>query len=449
MSKLKLLVGVCICGALFSGCAIGDIFGNIFGVGTIQRAESVKDIKDCIPTDLKERISSRSHYSYSGADDDAYNKQFSQYYTHYKAVFMEDASGKCNDLAIASYNEAVKNAKKLPSNIKAEEVFEYEWNVCIKKMPEWLETKLDGYIAQNKGNDKVYTEALKLKTDWNEWIGKATKIFSKQCKAVRTAINAIENDSIDLGSGKKAKCANLDYKDASKCLAHYKTTYFKSLQSQLKGTSGCTPTDLKARLMTYGYSDYYEASFQASNSKNSGCNKWLISEYNEAVKNAKTLPTTFEEEKAFEKEWLICDAMPKWLEENLDKYIRQNRDNDVEYVSASKFKEKWQDKLSGKAMLVTNKNVYQFTVFGPGLLDNSNEAVVAHCLAKKKARAAIENDYINLGSGKKAKCKDLSWSDSYQCMNHFNDVYDKIYKETKEELDIKREREKYEKQNKK
>ena len=343
MSKLKLLVGVGICGALFSGCAVGDIFGGLFGVGTIQYADATKDKKDCIPTDLKERIGSRSHYSYS--TDNIYNKQFLQYYTHYKAIFIEDG-GKCNDLAIASYNEAVKNAKKLPNNIKEEENFEKEWNVCVK-MPEWLETKLDGYIAQNKGNDKVYTEALKLKTDWNEWIGKSHSLAAKQCRAGKTALQAIESESIDLGSGKKAKCADLSYKDASKCLAHYKTAYFnyfKSLQSQLKDAGGCTPADLRLRLMTYeskdtNYSNYYEDAFKEGNT--SECNKWLISEYNEAVKNAKNLPTTFEEEKAFEKEWLICDAMPKWLETNLDKYIRQNRDNDVEYVRASKFKEQW------------------------------------------------------------------------------------------------------------
>ena len=441
MSKLKLLVGVCICGALFSGCAVGDIFGGLFGVGTIQRAESVKDIKDCIPTDLKERISSRSYYSYS--TDAVNNQRFSENYVHYADIFME-SDGKCNDLAIASYNEAIKKAKKVPSNIKEEENFEKEWNVCVK-MPEWLETKLDGYIAQNKGNDKVYTEALKLKTDWNEWIGKSHSLAAKQCRAGKTALQAIESESIDLGNGKKAKCANLDYKDASKCLAHYKTAYIKSLQSQLKNAGGCTPADLRLRLMTYeskgeDYSNYYENAFKEGNT--SECNKWLVSAYNETIRNTKNLPITFEEEKAFEKEWLICDAMPKWLETNLDKYIRQNRDNDVEYVRASKFKEKWQGKLTGKSSLVTNSRGSRYSHI-------VNDAGAADCLAKRKAKAAIENDYINLGNGKKAKCKDLSWSESKQCMNHFDDVYDKIYKETKDELDLKRERERYEEINKK
>ena len=435
MSKLKLLVGISICGALFSGCAVGDIFGGLFGVGTIPVAERVKDTKDCIPTDLKERISSRNHYSY-GYDDSALNSQFNKYYKRYLSYFTyEQATNKCNDLAIASYNEAIKKAKKLPSNIKEEEAFEKEWNVCVK-MPEWLESKLDGYIAQNG------TEASNLKEKWQNWFS-----GNNLCSAVTKALQAIESESIDLG-GKKAKCKDLAYKDAHKCLAHFKNTYIMASMS----LEGCVPANLKQRLRTYStkssnysYEKYYDKFFDLGNKK---CDKELIDIYREAIKNAKELPTSIDEEKELANEWLFCGAMPKWLEATLDKYIKQNENIDTEYIQASKFKESWQENLKGNLRIKDLGFVYGY--IGRSISFGGNDTKEhAYCTANKKALKVIENDYIDLGNGKKAKCKDLSWGDAKKCMNYFNSVHNKVYDDTKRQLDIKKEREEYEQKNKK
>ena len=63
MSKLKLLVGIAICGALFGGCGFftewGEDVKNIWTkpseAETTATATATK-IEDCVPSDLKERV---------------------------------------------------------------------------------------------------------------------------------------------------------------------------------------------------------------------------------------------------------------------------------------------------------------------------------------------------------------------------------------------------------
>lgn len=174
------------------------------------------------------------------------------------------------------------------------------------------------------------------------------------------------------------------------------------------------------------------------------CYDLLVESYNETIKKyadlSIKLPTNIKEEIAFEKEWLVCDKMPFWLETKLDEYISQNRGDDIAYINASKFKGVWNGKL-------TNSNKY---VWGDEFLRN-DIGRMANCVAYKTAIQAIENDLIDLGNGKKAKCADLSYDDAPKCLNYFVSVYDKTYKDKEKELKaeqqeirIKKERMKYE-----
>lgn len=458
MNKLRLFIGVGLCSILFTGCGFVN---DLFHTGKVEVAEQVEKAKDCIPADLKDRISNRRHYKY--ALNDELNKNFATAYKRYKVIFSDmsnDGKSKCYDLVTESYNEAIKKAKTLPTSIEEERAFEKEWNIC-DKMPEWLETKLNSYVSQNEAG------ASNFKKNWQDWFsGKALYVNMQKCIATKKATQAIENDLIDLGSGKKAKCADLNYKDAPKCLAHFESTYNKTYKNN--GLEGCTPADLKGRLRSYmsssvkdstlysnrkrieitDYSNYYDNSFILDGTdKSRGCNEWLIASYNETIKKTKRLPATFEEEEAFADEWRICDTMPDWLETTLNKYIEQNKGSDTEYIKASKFKESWENRLNGTSTLVVNKKSY-----GLGNIAMRSAigetSIIATCIADKKAIQAIENDLIDLGNGKKVKCSQLSWQDSQKCQNHFDTVHNKVYDTAKKELDIKLEREKYEKKNK-
>lgn len=134
--------------------------------------------------------------------------------------------------------------------------------------------------------------------------------------------------------------------------------------------------------------------------------------------------------------------MPFWLETKLDEYISQNKGDDIEYINASKFKGAWNGKLTG-----TNKYVW-------GDFLRNDIGRMSNCVATKTAIQAIENDLIDLGNGKKAKCADLSYDDAPKCLSYFVSVYDKTYKDKEKELkaeqkeiNIKKERMKYEKIN--
>ena len=173
------------------------------------------------------------------------------------------------------------------------------------------------------------------------------------------------------------------------------------------------------------------------------CDDLVIGYYNEALKNTKTLPTNIKEELEFEREWLVCDKMPLWLENKLDEYIEQNKNDDIAYINASKFKGAWNGKLSDEVKYKYGSDITIRYIH------------MSRCVATKAAIKAIENDLIDLGNGKKAKCADLSYDDAPKCLDYFISVYDKAYKAKKSELDaeqkeidIKKERKRYEERNK-
>lgn len=243
MSKLRLLMGVCLCGILFSGCGFFDGF---FSNKSDENDEIQYGTIDCVPSDLVKRLASKKYYdgvkTYQTPE-----QQFKNYIKRYSKIFVDyryDGTGitKCYDLVIESYNEALKNAKTLPTNIKEEMWFEREWLVC-DAMPLWLENKLDEYIEQNKDDDIAYINASKFKGAWNGkltdsnkyvWGGTLRNDIGRisNCVAYKAAIQAIENDLIDLGNGKKAKCADLSYDDAPKCLSYFVSVYDKAYKDK-------------------------------------------------------------------------------------------------------------------------------------------------------------------------------------------------------------------------
>lgn len=228
----------------------------------------------------------------------------------------------------------------------------------------------------------------------------------------------------------------------------------------------CIPKDLVERLADKRYYDGFKTFYQSPENnfehyaKRYGkifrddryddimfkCDDLVKGYYNEAIKKytdfSIKLPTNIKEELELEKEWFICDKMPLWLEAKLDEYIEQNKNDDIAYINASKFKGAWNGKLSDELEYKS----------GP---DRTIRYIqISRCIATKTAIQAIENDLIDLGNGKKAKCADLSYDDAPKCLSYFVSVYDKTYKDKEKELkaeqkeiNIKKERMKYEKIN--
>lgn len=332
MNKLKLFISVGICSILFIGCG----FEGMFGVGQIKYTEGA----NCIPADLKERIANRSYYPFLSKMTP--EESFLLLHGYYEELFADiryKSKWKCYDDLVESYNETIKKTKKLPTSIDEDNELRKQWSVC-NKMPEWLETKLNGYISQNEAG------ASNLKKKWQLWLGSdipynkvdckidkvimnrsihvekssiydtkvscsseykkneySTILAVDKCSATKKAIQAIENDLIDLGNGKKAKCADLSYKDAQKCLAHFKSTYSKLY---------CTPADLKERLKSYNtkdtaYDSDYDIWFRDAVDEHK-CDEWGIERYKEIVSKEKSLPTSLNEERKLESKWNICNA---------------------------------------------------------------------------------------------------------------------------------------------
>lgn len=255
MSKLRLLVSVGICGVVFSGCGF---FSDLFGLNDKKDIPSITKKLVCHPQDLKERLD--SYYS-----SDKYRSEDIANFTNEMSDFFKDSDNdKCDEWILTRYNEVVKAKQKMPTNFIVEILFTDEWVTC-NAMPKWLKSKLDEYIKQNKNDDKAFIEASKFKEKWetttrfngkakyydywvfsgkytfdyevyeeqtgdytyNNWQRKRPSLAERQmsCKSIKIAQNAIENDLIDLGNGKKAKCADLSYKDAPKCLEHFDSVY--------------------------------------------------------------------------------------------------------------------------------------------------------------------------------------------------------------------------------
>lgn len=229
MNKLKLFISVGICGTLFSGCSFID---SLFGKKTTTSYIQSTPYLNCQPQDLTERLQSYGTQSFVNAY--RYNDYFKDF----------NDKTKCDEWRLEHYKYIVSQETSLPTNLEEEEKFVEKWQKC-NVMPKWLETKLNEYIEQNKNDDKAYIEASKFKESWqtSERLS-GTKEYSStrmealnyeiakesviNCKAIKVATKATENDLIDLGNGKKAKCADLSYKDAEKCQSHFDSVYKKA-----------------------------------------------------------------------------------------------------------------------------------------------------------------------------------------------------------------------------
>ncbi|MGX3012258.1 hypothetical protein ACWIUD_12045 [Helicobacter sp. 23-1044] len=107
MSKLRLLVGVGICGAMFGGCGFFTEWGDeVKDIWTKPRTAS-GDI-DCVPSDLRERIA-KYQEQYKN-DDDMYPKVANM---HNTLMFQQQKnyntySHKCSKYMERAYNEIIK-----------------------------------------------------------------------------------------------------------------------------------------------------------------------------------------------------------------------------------------------------------------------------------------------------------------------------------------------------
>lgn len=241
MNKLRLFLSVCICGVVFSGCGFFDAFSN-----EIKYTKTNQN--RCVPDDLMKRLANKKYYYGYKYDWQDTNNVFANEVDRYGRIFNDDrykdtGMSKCYDLLIESYNEAVKNATKLPTNMKEERAFEQKWFMC-NNMPQWLESKLFEYINQNKDDDLAYIGASNFRVSWHKkldgdtnYVGASYETFDwtmARCVANKAAIKAIENDLIDLGNGKKGKCADLSYDDAPKCFAYFESVYDKTYKAKKK-----------------------------------------------------------------------------------------------------------------------------------------------------------------------------------------------------------------------
>ena len=244
----------------------------------------------------------------------------------------------------------------------------------------------------------------------------------------------------------------------------------------------CHPQDLKERLDIfyssgkYSYEDMAKftnemADFFKDSDDNNKCDEWILERYREELraklKQDKKIPFSYTEEISFTDKWVTCNVMPKWLNTKLNEYIKQNKNDDKTFIEASKFKEEWQTstRFDGKAKyydywVIDGKYTFDYEQYKEATLGYTYYAGrhygqrpslaerQMNCKSIKIAQKAIENDLIDLGNGKKAKCADLSYKDAPKCLEYFDDIYGATYKKAKDEYDIKQERKKYEKKNK-
>ena len=136
--------------------------------------------------------------------------------------------------------------------------------------------------------------------------------------------------------------------------------FFDSLFGTTKQTSSvqeadCRPQDLKDRLDKY-YKEKdstleataYINSYFVDDKDKTKCDKEVIDRYNKIIKEQKSLPTTYAEERILMGKLRYCDKMPDWLPKALDENINQNKDSDKKYIEARDLKEWWENFLNGK-----------------------------------------------------------------------------------------------------
>ncbi|MGX2982157.1 hypothetical protein [Helicobacter sp. 23-1045] len=123
MSKLRLLVGVGICGAMFGGCGFFTEWGDeVKDIWTKPRTAS-GDI-DCVPSDLRERVT--KYVEQYKNDDDMYpkarNLQVEVGLQFNKQTGPTSYSGECSKYMPIAYNEIIKE-NGVPKNYDEEVKF--------------------------------------------------------------------------------------------------------------------------------------------------------------------------------------------------------------------------------------------------------------------------------------------------------------------------------------
>lgn len=147
MDKLKLFIGVGICGVIFSGCGFFTEWGN-----DVKDTWSGKS-KDCVPSDFKERVAKyKEQYK---NDDDMYPKvasmdrtsmfnQQKSFNTYaplcskympiaYNEIIKEDGAPKSYDEEIKFLDKVKKRFDRLFKLENPNGIYECELDKCLKK----------------------------------------------------------------------------------------------------------------------------------------------------------------------------------------------------------------------------------------------------------------------------------------------------------------------------
>lgn len=175
MNKLKLFIGVGICGILFTGCGFFDsLFGTTKQTNSVQKVEKVE--VDCRPQDFKDRLD--KYYKEKDSTLAEAEKALSRIpnftdiskYPLYNSYFVDaNDKTKCDKEVIDRYNKIIKEQKSLPTTYAEEKILMSKLRYC-DKMPDWLHKALDENINKNKDSDKKYIEARDLKKMWEHFL---------------------------------------------------------------------------------------------------------------------------------------------------------------------------------------------------------------------------------------------------------------------------------------
>lgn len=167
MDKLKLFIGVGICGILFTGC---EFFDGLFGTSSMQTT-------DCRPQDLKNRLDKyykendsllQKQLDYITARSKLKEYTLAKYWFNIDFVDTNDKT-KCDEAVINRYNKIIKEQKSLPTAYAEEKILMGKLRYC-DKMLDWIPKALDDNINKNKDSDKKYIEARDLKKIWEGFL---------------------------------------------------------------------------------------------------------------------------------------------------------------------------------------------------------------------------------------------------------------------------------------
>ncbi len=146
MDKLKLFIGVGICGVIFSGCGFFTEWGN-----DVKDTWSGKS-KDCVPSDFKERVA-KYQEQYEDNDDmfpkvanmhntpmfnqqssfNTYSAKCSKYMTKaYDEIIKEDGAPKSYDEEMKFLDKVKKRFTRLFKLDNPNSLYECEFDKCEK-----------------------------------------------------------------------------------------------------------------------------------------------------------------------------------------------------------------------------------------------------------------------------------------------------------------------------